>query len=61
MVEESWWRKHGGTVMAGQSLSNSHGGKIIMEESWWKSHGGIVTLDHSFNINGGTVMVEQLW
>ena len=47
--------------MAGQSLSNSHGGKIIMEESWWKSHGGIVTLDHSFNINGGTVMVEQLW
>ena len=47
MVDQSRWRRHGGKVMAGQSC--------------WNSHSGIVIVEHSFNINAGTVIVEQLW
>ena len=32
-----------------------------MEESYWKSHSGIVIVQNLLNINGRTVMVEQLW
>ena len=30
-------------------------------QSWWNSQGGIVIVEHSFNINAGTVILEQLW
>ena len=46
MVDQSRWRRHGRKVMAGQS--------------WWNSQGGIVIVEHSFNINPGTVILEQL-
>ena len=61
MVEKSWCNSHGGEGMVKQSWLDSQCPIVMVEKLSWKTHGGMVTLDHSFNINGGTVMVERLW
>ena len=60
MVEKSWCNSHGGEGMVKQSWLDSQCRIVMVEKLSWKTHGGMVTLDHSFNINGGTVMVERL-
>ena len=47
--------------MVKQSWLDSQCRIVMVEKLSWKTHGGMLTLDHSFNINGGTVMVERLW
>ena len=59
MEEESWWRKHRGTIMREESWRSNHG---VEEQSWLRNQGGAIMVAQSCRRNHGVgFMSEESW